>query len=104
MDLRSLVELAHDSAGRVNMREELDRPRSPPTGGHEVSSELLPLVSRPVMAVPPAKGLDEARTCVWLRKAALTLFPPLDFGLSKLEYPPVTKFDHGHVQGLVLSV
>ena len=33
MDLRSLVELAHDSAGRVNMREELDRPRRPPTGG-----------------------------------------------------------------------
>jgi len=25
------------------------------------------------MAVPPAKGLDEA--CVWLRKAALTPFP-----------------------------
>jgi 2-methylaconitate cis-trans-isomerase PrpF len=33
MDLRSLVELAHGSAGRVNMREELDRPRRPPTGG-----------------------------------------------------------------------
>jgi hypothetical protein len=25
------------------------------------------------MAVPPAKGLDEA--CAWLRKAALTPFP-----------------------------
>jgi hypothetical protein len=33
MDLRSLVELAHGSAGRVSMREELDRPRRPPTGG-----------------------------------------------------------------------
>ena len=33
MDLRSLVELAHDSAGRVRMREELDLPRRPPTGG-----------------------------------------------------------------------
>jgi len=33
MDLRSLVELAHDNAGRVNMCEELDRPRRPPTGG-----------------------------------------------------------------------
>ena len=27
------------------------------------------------MAVPPAKGLDEA--CAWLRKAALTPFPPV---------------------------
>ena len=27
------------------------------------------------MAVPPAKGLDEA--FVWLRKAALTPFPPV---------------------------
>ena len=71
--------------------------------GHEVSSELLPLTARPAIAVPPVKGLDEVRACVWLRKAALTLFPPLEFGLSKLEYPPVTKFDHGHVQGLVLS-
>jgi len=29
----TLVELAHGSAGRVSMREELDRPRTPPTGG-----------------------------------------------------------------------
>ena len=43
-----------------------------------------PLSARPTMAVPPVKGLDEA--CVWLRKAALTPFPP------------VTKFeqDYGH--------
>ena len=41
--------------------------------GHEVSS--LPLSARPAMAVPPAKGLDEA--CAWLRKAALTPFPPV---------------------------
>ena len=36
------------------------------------------------MAVPPVQGLDES--CAWLRKAALTPFPP------------VTKFeqDHGH--------
>ena len=42
------------------------------------------MAARPAMAVPPAKGLDEA--CAWLRKAALTPFPP------------VTKFeqDHGH--------
>ena len=31
--------------------------------------------ARPAMAVPPAKGLDEA--CAWLRKAALTPFPPV---------------------------
>jgi hypothetical protein len=30
------------------------------------------LSGRPAMAVPPAKGLDEA--CAWLRKAALTPF------------------------------
>ena len=34
---------------------------------------LPPLAARPAMAVPPAKGLDEA--CAWLRKAALTPFP-----------------------------
>jgi hypothetical protein len=33
MDLLSLVELAHDIAGRVNMREELDRTRRQPTDG-----------------------------------------------------------------------
>ena len=40
--------------------------------GREVF-RLLPLAARP--AVPPAKGLDEA--CAWLRKAALTPFPPV---------------------------
>jgi hypothetical protein len=69
MDLRSLVELAYGSAGRVNMREELDRPRRPPTGG---ARGFSPLAVRPAMAVPPAKGLDEA--CAWLRKVALTPF------------------------------
>ena len=38
--------------------------------------------ARPAMAVPPAKGLDEA--CAWLRKATLTPFPL------------VTKFDQDH--------
>ena len=33
MDLRSLVELSHGSAGRVSMREELDRLRRLTTGG-----------------------------------------------------------------------
>jgi hypothetical protein len=33
---------------------------------------LFPLAARPVMAVPRAKGLDEA--CAWLRKADLTPF------------------------------
>jgi hypothetical protein len=37
------------------------------------------------MAVPPAKGLDEA--CTWLHKAALTPFPP------------VTKFEQDHCHG-----
>ena len=36
---------------------------------------FLPLAARPAMAVPPAKGLDEA--CAWLRQAALTPFPPV---------------------------
>ena len=31
------------------------------------------MAARPAMAVPPAKGLDEA--CAWLHKAALTPFP-----------------------------
>ena len=38
---------------------------------------LPPLAARPTMAVPPAKGLDEARVCAWLHKAALTPFPPV---------------------------
>jgi hypothetical protein len=33
------------------------------------------LSALPAMAVPPAKGLDEA--FVWFRKAALTPFPPV---------------------------
>jgi len=41
------------------------------------------LAARP--AVPPAKGLDEA--CAWLRKAALTPFPPV----TKLSRTTVTE-------------
>jgi hypothetical protein len=73
MHLRSLVELAHDSAGRVGMREQLDLASAPASRRRARFFGLLPLAARPVMAVPPAKGLDEA--CAWLRKAALTPFP-----------------------------
>jgi hypothetical protein len=47
----------------------------PACKGAWAQGELLPLSARPAMAVPPAKGLDES--CAWLRKAALTPFPPV---------------------------
>ena len=46
---------------------------------------IPPLAARPAMAVPPAKGLDEA--CAWLHKAALTPFPPV----TKLSRTTVTE-------------
>jgi len=80
MDLRSLVESAHDSAGRVGMREEGSRVgmrenlASAPASRRRSRFFFPPWQpGRPGRAVPPAKGLDEA--CAWLHKAALTPFP-----------------------------
>jgi hypothetical protein len=70
MHLRSLVESAHDIAGRVGMREQLDLASAPASRRR---ARFFSLAARPAMAVPPAKGLDEA--CAWLRKAALTPSP-----------------------------
>ena len=49
------------------------------------------------MAVPPVKGLDEA--CAWLRKAALTPFPPVtkseqDYGHGRNKTRTRAKLQH----------
>jgi hypothetical protein len=78
MDLRSIVELAHGSAGRVNMREELDRPRRPPTGGARGFSGFSPW--------QPGRPWPSRLQRGWMRPApgfARRPSPP---------FPPVTKF------------
>ena len=85
MDLRSLVELAHVSAGRAGMREELDRPRRPPTGGARGFSGLLPLAARP--AGPSRLQRGWMRPAPGFARRPSPLFPPV----TKLSRTTVTE-------------